>query len=155
MNGKCDNLIERIQSSGYKACIAIAGGGIGAVHAMLVHPGASRFVLDVQVPYSRDAMNAFLEESPVSYCSEDTARKMAEKALEKGACFAERVVGIACTAALRTFHDRADPDRAYLCICSVERKLCETVELEPDKRQEQDAVVSDALLSLIARFVAE
>lgn len=125
------------------------------MHDLLTHPGASRFVLDIQVPYSREAMKEYLKKPPESYCSEDTARKMAEIALENGIHIADRALGIACTAALRTLNERADADRAFLCVCSRERMFCKAIHLKPDTRQAQDEVVSDALLSLIARFVGE
>ncbi len=150
-----DNLVEAIHSSGYQACIAIAGGGVGAVQSLLVHPGASRFVLDVRIPYSREAMNDFLGQPPGSYCSGQTARAMAHSAYAYASRFSSRALGIACTAALQTRDMRTDSDRACLCVCSTKRTLCETVELEPNSRSVQDAAVSERLLALVARFVAE
>lgn len=150
-----DQRIEAIHASGFQACIVVSGGGIGAVHALLSRPGASQFVLDVRIPYSREAMTAYLGQAPATYCSEDTAKKMVHTACAHASRYTPHALGIACTAALQTLQERADPDRAHLCVCSAERILCETVELEPADRAVQDAIVSDALLSLIARFVAE
>lgn len=155
MSGPRDQLIETIHASGYQACIVVSGGGVGAVHALLTRPGAARFVLDVRIPYSREVMNAYLGQAPDAYCSEDTAQKMAQTACDHASRFTPHALGIACTAALQTLQERADPDRAHLCVCSSERILCETVQLEPADRAVQDVIVSDALLSLIARFVTE
>ncbi len=155
MDGIRENLIEVILGSGFQASFAVAGGGIGAVHALLSRPGASRFVCDVRIPYSREAMDDFLDDPPSSYCSEGAARKMAQTALEQVAPYAGRALGIACTAALQTNHERADADRAYCCVSSADRTVCEKVELEPGLRSIQDEIVSTKLLLLIARFVAE
>ena len=69
MNEQGQQLIEKIQSSGWKSVWAITGGGVGAVHCILSHAGASRFVLDVRIPYSAEALEEFLGEKP------ETARR--------------------------------------------------------------------------------
>lgn len=146
MSDQQNELIERIQSSGWKSAWAITGGGIAAVHCVLVHPGASRFVLDVRIPYSAEALEDFLGEKVASACSEETARKMAAKALEKG------TLGVACTAALRTNRERKGADRAFICIQSAEKTVCERIDLEPDSRGAQDAYLSGVLLSMVSKF---
>lgn len=150
-----DQLVEAIHTSGYQACIILTGGGVGAVHALLSRPGASRFVLDVHIPYGHKATDDLLGDVPISYCSEETAKKMAQKACAHAALHTPRALGIACTAALRTTYTREDADRAYIYILSKDRTMCHEVRLKEGTRADQDDVVSNALLSLIARFVAE
>ncbi|QBG47489.1 hypothetical protein EGM51_08830 [Verrucomicrobia bacterium S94] len=142
-----DELIERIQASGYRSVWAVTGGGITAVHAMLIHPGASRFVLDVHIPYSPEALEVFIGEKPASACSGECARKMAARALEKG------TLGIACTAALQTNRKRKGADRAYVCIQSAEKTVCRKIDLEPAARAEQDVVLSEHIIRLLAGFL--
>ena len=146
MKDEQNELIEEIHSSGWKSVWAITGGGIAAVHCIMSHPGASRFVLDVRIPYSAEALENFLGEDVDSACSEETARKMAAKALEKG------TLGVACTAALRTNRERKGADRAFICIQSAEKIVCEQIDLEPDSRGAQDAYVSGVLLSMLSKF---
>ncbi len=148
MNEREEQLIEQIQSSGWKAVWAVTGGGAGAVQAMLSHPGASRFVLDVRIPYSPEALQDFLGTKPASACSEETARRMAAKALEKG------TLGVACTAALQTNRARKGADRAFICIQSARKTVCEKIEVPPGTRTEQDAFVSGRLLTLLAEYGA-
>ncbi len=150
-----NHLVERIHASGYEACMVVSGGGIGAVHALLTRAGASRFVLDIRIPYSRAAMHDFLGTTPKSYCSEATARVMARTACNHAAQYTHHALGIACAAALRTTHEREDADRAFLCICSGEREVGLELKLSAGSREDQDVFVSNELLSLIARFVAE
>jgi nicotinamide mononucleotide (NMN) deamidase PncC len=150
-----DQWVEDIHASGYQACIIVAGGGVGAVHALLSRPGASRFVFDVRIPYGQKAMDDLLGDVPLSYCSEATAKKMAQTAFNHASRFTTQALGIACTAALQTNRERGDDDRACLCICSADRTVWQTVELSGGSREEQDALVSKELLSYIARFVAE
>ena len=139
-------MIERIHCSGWKSVWAVSGGGMAAIHRIMAHPGASRFVLDIRIPYSRAALEDFLDETPASACSEETARKMAAKALEKGS------LGVACTAALQTNRERKGADRAFICIQSAEKTVCERIELASDTRAAQDALLSDTLLSMLLEF---
>lgn len=146
MNNEKNELIEQIHSSGWKSVWAVTGGGIAAVHVILAYPGASRFILDIRIPYSREALAAYLGEPPVYACSEETARKMAAKALEKG------TLGVSCTAVLQSGSHPIEPHRAFICIQSSQKIFCERIDLEPGTRSEQDAFLSGVLLSKLAKF---
>jgi nicotinamide mononucleotide (NMN) deamidase PncC len=150
------DLIELIQSSGYQAGIVVAGGGSGAVHALLSHPGASRFIMHVQIPYSREAMNEFLGEEPDSYCSEPAVRAMAERAFEEVQGFkVNRPLGIACSAALKTNEDRGDPDRAFICFYTSEKSKVYRIVFESESRKGQEDEICRTLIEQLAHFVAD
>ena len=159
MKGEHDSLIEGIQHSGHKAAFIVTGGGSGAIHAMLAHPGASRFVLEAQIPYSPPAMFDYLGEKLDGFCSETSAQTMAERAYERALIFTlphgdeSPILGIACTAALQTTRERKGPDRAFFCIKSRKREVVHKLELGPGSRDEQEEVVSKALLNFIADFL--
>ena len=161
MKGEHDSLIEGIQHSGHKAAFIVTGGGSGAIHAMLSHPGASRFVLEAQIPYSPPAMFDYLGEKLDGFCSEIAAQTMAERAYERALIFtlsdgaAQPILGIACTAALQTTRARKGSDRAFFCIKSRKREVVYTLELAPGSRAEQEEVVSKALLDFIADFLGD
>ena len=161
MKGEHDSLIEGIQNSGHKAAFVVTGGGSGAVHALLSHPGASRFVLEAQVPYSPPAMFDYLGEKLDGFCSEIAAQTMAERAYERAMIFTlphgdeSPILGIACTAALQTTRERKGADRAFFCIKSRKRETVRKLELEPGSRAEQEEIVSTALLNFIADFLGE
>jgi len=156
-----DSLIEAIQSSGYKAALVVSGGGSGALHALLSHPGASRFVLEVQIPYSLCAMFDYLGEQPRQACSEESAVKMAERAYERAYLFSIfngkvgslqdfPILGIACTAALRTNRPRKGADRAYICIKQKRGKQTCAVNFTGGTRIAQEEVLDAVLLNMIA-----
>lgn len=159
MSGGMNSLIEGMQSSGHKAALVITGGGSGAVHALLSHPGASRFVLEVQIPYSAPAMVDYLGEEPESYCSEAAAVALAERAYERALVFTlprgdtSPILGIACTAALQTNRERKGSDRAFLCIKNQKKQQIHRLELAEGTRAEQEEVVSKALLDFVADFL--
>ena len=159
MKDEHDSVIEKVQGSGHKAAICVSGGGTGAVHALLSHPGASRFVLEAQIPYSPPAMFDYLGEKLDAYCSEDAAMRMAERAYERAMIFTLRdggglpILGIACTAALQTTRERKGADRAFFCIKSRKREAVHKLELQPGSRAEQEELVSVALMDFIAEFL--
>lgn len=161
MEGEHDNLIEEIQGSGHRAALVVSGGGSGAVHELLSHPGASRFVLETQIPYSPAAMFDYLGEKLDGFCSERAAQVMAERAYERALIFTLTddarlpILGIACTAALRTTRDRKGADRAFFCIKARKREVVRSLEVEPGTRAEQEEIVSTALLNFIAAFLGE
>ena len=159
MKGDRDSLIEGIQGSGHKAALIVTGGGSGAVHALLSHSGASRFVLEAQTPYSPPAMMDYLGEKLEGFCSEDAAKTMAERAYERAMIFTlpqglgQPILGVACTAALQTTRERKGADRAFFCIKSRNREEVRKLEPEPGSRAEQEEAVSAALLDFIAHFL--
>ena len=154
-----DALVESIHASGYKACIAVTGGGSGAVHALLSHPGASRFVLEVQIPYTQRAMFDYLGETIESACSAETARTMAGRAFERAVVFTLTepvkipILGIACTAALQTTRERRGEDRAHIHIKSRDNELARKIEFQSSDRKRQEEELGRALLESIAQFV--
>jgi nicotinamide mononucleotide (NMN) deamidase PncC len=159
MKGEHDSLIEGIQGSGHKAALIVSGGGSGAVHALLSHPGASRFMLEAQIPYSPPAIFDYLGEKLDGFCSEIAAQTMAQRAYERALIFtlsdgaAQTILGIACTAALHTTRERKGPDRAFFCIKSRKREGVHKLELVPGSRDEQEEIVSTGLLKFIAEFL--
>ena len=129
MEGDKDSLIETIQSSGFKAVIVVTGGGSGAVHALLSHPGASRFVLEAQIPYSPEALFDYLGEKLGQACSSEAASTLAQHAFERALIFSLSskasfpILGIACTSALKTNRERRGDDRAFVCIKSRKKEF--------------------------------
>ncbi len=52
-------LVERIHAAPVRACLVVAGAGARALAWLLGVPGASRTVLDAQVPYSMGALDEY------------------------------------------------------------------------------------------------
>ncbi|MCC7300574.1 MAG: CinA family protein [Verrucomicrobia bacterium] len=140
--------IERILNSGYRAAFVLTGGGSGALNALLSTPGASRFVTEAHVPYSTEALERFLGEKPEHSVSPATASKLAQTAVrgqDTG------VLGISCSAALMTDRERRGDDRAFICIKTAESEKLFILGFSKTSRAEQEALLSDWLLVLIAQ----
>ncbi len=54
------DVVEGIHSSGRKLAVVATGGGSQALSWLLNHPGASRVVLEAQVPYCDRALEDYL-----------------------------------------------------------------------------------------------
>jgi len=136
--------------------MAVCGGGSGAVHALLSCPGASRFVLEAHIPYSSEALAAYLGEVPAQACSEATARAMAAKALERAVGLrGGRPLGVACTAALQTNRVRRGADRAFLCFQTLEKTFFQRVGIASGTRAVQEEFLGGTLLGSLAGFLRE
>ena len=147
--------IERILNSGWRAVLVTTGGGSSALNALLTTPGASRFVVEAHVPYSPEALERFLGETSEHSVSSATACSLARKAFENvgQAGSLSHVMGVSCTAALQTDRERRGEDRAFICIKTVEAEKLYALCFSKTSRAEQEALLSDWLLVLIAQAV--
>lgn len=148
--------VEHIQSSGRKAVLAFSGGGAKLISALMCQAGASRFVLEIQMPYSNASLENFLGGPLESAASAETARRMAERALERATQLGagEQSLGIACTAALQTRYKRSGNDRAHLCMRSAEKMTEDYLALRGCSRGAQEEELCDFVLGAIREFVA-
>src|SRR5687768_11602450 len=96
-------LISTLHTSGWKAALAITGGGSGAIGDLLRVPGGSRLLIEAQVPYDEQALATFLGFAPAQASSADTAIAMARSARARATRLVPAgtdLVGLGATAAL-------------------------------------------------------
>lgn len=142
--------IERILNSGFRAVLVTVGGGSSALNALLTTPGASRFVVEANIPYSPEALERFLGEKPEHSVSPATAIKLAQTAVRGQNA---GVIGVSCSAALMTDRQRRGEDRAFICIKTVEAEKLYALYFSKTSRAEQEALLSAWLLVLLAQAV--
>jgi len=141
--------IERILNSGWRAVLVTTGGGSSALNALLTTPGASRFVIEAHVPYSPEALERFLGETPEQSVSPATAIKLSGVAFKSQAS-SLKSLSVSCTAALQTDRERRGEDRAFICIKTDAAEKVFALYLSRTSREEQEKLLSDWLLTLIA-----
>jgi nicotinic acid mononucleotide adenylyltransferase/nicotinamide mononucleotide (NMN) deamidase PncC len=139
-------------NSGFRAALVTAGGGSGALHALLATPGASRFVTEAHVPYSPEALERFLGEKPEHSVSPAIAIKLAEAAFKFQSSNLE-FLSIGCTAALQTDRGRRGSDRAFICVKTAGTEKLYALHLSKTSRAEQENLLSEWILILIAQTV--
>ena len=83
------NLIEQIHGDPTRVCIVVSGAGTTALAALFSVAGASRTVMEAQVPYSSAALDNYLGTRSDQYVSGNQARLMAMKAYERASALLE------------------------------------------------------------------
>lgn len=157
-------MAEEILASGHRLALVTTGGGSRAVHYLLNHPGASRAVLEVQIPYSGSALADYLATSGPHPVTADTARAMAARAFARageltagnrqgGGAPDSHLLGAACTAALATVPQRRGEDRCWLALRTPDqyRMVALSFARESSGRLEQEEVLSRTLLQALCQ----
>lgn len=115
------SVVQKIHDTPTKACLVITGAGTSAISALFAVGGASRTVIDAQVPYSRAALNRYVGVVADQHVSRQEAEIMARRAYEKAirlnepdAEIPDMVVGLSCTAAIATDRVRRGENRAHI-----------------------------------------
>ena len=146
--------VEAILHSGTRLALATTGGGSELISWLLNHPGASRAVVEAQVPYSERALAAYLAFAGPHGANEQTARDMAGRAFVRVASFAELgqdCIGVGCSAALATDRLRRGADRGYIALRLERAYRLYTLHFEKGavERLEQEEVLSRLALEAI------
>ena len=114
------DLITRIHDAPAKACLVITGAGTSAISALFGVAGASRTVIDAQIPYSVSALDRYVGTSADQHVSREEAKLMAIKAQRNAVELAnpddvhDRLIGLSCTAAIATDRLRRGENRAHI-----------------------------------------
>lgn len=146
--------VEAILRQGRPVAISFTGGGSRAVSWLFNHPGASRALIEAQIPYDEQALDAYLGRPGPHRAVEETARRLAAMARSRALRFSgdDGAVGLGASAALATDRDRKGQDRAF--IASRNEMSYEFVVVDFDKtadRLAQEEALSAILLSTLAR----
>ena len=154
MRADVADLVAGIHGAARKVVLAVAGGGSTAGAWLLAVPGASRTVLEVQVPYACEAVDDWLGGRPGSYCSAATAQQMARRARARAAWLApgEAVVGLGCTASLRSDRPKKGDHRIHVALAASAGLVSLSLRLARDRRDRatEEEVVSRLILNLLA-----
>lgn len=114
--------VQLLHDSPLMGAFAVAGGGTGFLHELLMCPGASRTVLHATVPYAFSALTDYLGGKPDRACAPATARAMAMAALQRARQLAppelarEHLFGVGLSATLATDRPHKGEHRAYLAV---------------------------------------
>ena len=147
-------LISAVHASGRKAGLAITGGGSGAIGELLRVPGGSRLLVEAQVPYDTQALEAFLGFAPAQASSADTALAMAHSMKARTSRLLPAgtdVVGLGATAALVSDRPRKGEHRFHIAVAtSVRVAHCTGVMAKGrrDRAAEEDVVARAIVLWL-------
>ena len=152
------NLIAAIHDTPTKACLVVTGAGTSAIAALFAVSGASRTVIDVQVPYSRSALDDYVGATAEQHVSKTEAALMAARAYHRAVELSEspgpndRLIGLSCTAAIATDRVRRGDNRAHIAWHDGERTATISIVLTKGARDRdgEESVCKALILSALA-----
>lgn len=155
-------LIARMHASPGLAVLAVTGGGSQALADLLTVPGASRTVLEAVVPYSAAALGTFLGDIPRQAASPETAAALAHVAYRRAMALhptgrdgrpSEPLIGVSCTAALRSDRPKKGSHRLHVGVRDAAGARVSSLVLVKDVRDRlaEERLAADLLLNALAR----
>jgi len=148
--------VQAVHAAKAQAVLYIAGGGALAVADLMCVSGASNTVLEVQMPYSRQAMAQLLGGDPPEQivCAE-TGRRLARAAFKRAVALTPvgtPIVGLAATCALVSDSPKRGQHRCCVVAHTASQVLEYSVTLRKGARSRlhEDALVSRVVLQALA-----
>lgn len=149
-------LVRRIHGSPVRVCLVVAGAGSRALAWILGEAGASRTVLDAQIPYSPPSLESYTGRKAEQHVSVEEAVIMAGVACRKAREFAGDagavVAGISCTATIATDRPKRGNHRVHVAWCREGHIRCFSLVLSKGARDRngEEEVVSRLVLMALA-----
>ena len=155
MDSEIRELVESLHSTEGMTSLVIAGAGAPAMGWILGVAGASRTVLDIQVPYASSAMIDYLGSEPGQYVSEQVALELARAAYRRAVGLREGsvpVVGLSCSATIATDRPKRGDHRCHVSTYDGTGWTTWTLTLTKGLRDRdgEDDVVSKMILNALA-----
>ena len=151
-------IIEKIQNSDIDICVNISGCGFQFLNNILKISGASKFLLNVEIPYSKLILEEFYEiKSP--YVTEENAKKLSLTSLDKFIKVKNNniLVSVGCIGTIKTYYNKRGSEKIYIHIISSNKKEY-SFEMNFKKgsdvsREEQDEKINILILTLLNNFI--
>lgn len=151
-------IIEKIQSSDIDICVNISGCGFQFLNNILKISGASKFLLNAEIPYSKLILEEFYKiKSP--YVTEENAKKLSLTSLNKFIKVKNNniLVSVGCIGTIKTYYDKKGSEKIYIYIISSNKKEYSfEMNFKKDSnvsREEQDEKINILILTLLNNFI--
>ena len=80
---KDNSILKEIIKLNYKASLVIAGGGTSTISSLLLIPGASNFILEAHIPYSKKSLERYLDCEIKTTCNTLVSIQLAKTAKKR------------------------------------------------------------------------
>ena len=151
-------IIEKIQNSDIDICVNISGCGFQFLNNILKISGASKFLLNAEIPYSKLILEKFYKiKSP--YVTEENAKKLSLTSLNKFIKVKNNniLVSVGCIGTIKTYYDKKGSEKIYIYIISSNKKEYSfEMNFKKDSnasREEQDEKINILILTLLNNFI--
>ena len=151
-------LVRCIHDTPTRVCLVVSGAGTSALASLFSVAGASRTVIEAQVPYSSAAVDSYLGSPSKQYVSREQALSLAEVAYQRASSLSVsddengRLVGLSCTAAIATDRARRGENRIHVAWFDGSKKATFSLVLKKGarEREAEEAVCSAIILNALA-----
>lgn len=146
---------KNIFASDYKINMVITGGGQSIINTIFQHPGASKTIQGMFVPYSSIMLEMYLGGWPVEqYCSEKTSQRMAQTAYRDSIIDTNTDgfnIGVGVTSSIKTSPERKGREhRFYITIIKKDVTINFYGLLNNQwTRQQQEELINNIILTLL------
>ena len=156
-------IVLAIHTSPTAAAIVVTGAGSRAVSWLMAEAGASRTVLDAQIPYARPALDEYVGARAEQHVSAVEAAAMAEEAFWRGLKLdaesrpdqigTRPVVGLACTATIATDRVKRGEHRSHVAVRTATDLLTASIVFDKGARDRdgEEEVASRLIVNLLAQ----
>jgi len=143
---------QNIINSNYQIVFVTTGGGASALSNILTTPGASNIFLEAQIPYNKKTLTEYLNKNVENSCNAITAVNLADIAFKRAINITNKkklILGVSCTAALKTLRKRKGKDRAHIAVHSHKCKFYKYISLNQQTRENQEITLSNSIIYYI------
>ncbi|MEE2884366.1 MAG: hypothetical protein VX701_01555 [Chloroflexota bacterium] len=154
METAIQTVIQRLHTVKGMASIAISGGGAQALTWLLTTAGASKTILEINTPYSRQSLSNFLgkDNPPVNL---ETAVSMAKQSYQRAISLRnknEPVTGLGCTASIISNKTKKGLHRCHIAVWNNNSVSTYSMSLIKGRRDRvgEDRIVSYLILKALA-----
>ena len=154
------NIIKQIQDSKIQLCISFSGAGFQFLNDILKLEGASKCLLNADIPYSKESLNQnFQIYEP--FITRDNTKKLAMSSLNK---FSKNnstnlIISIGCTGSLKTYYKKKGDEKAWIYfLTSDKQEYCFYLEFyrdieKPLTREFQDELINGMIMTNLHQFI--
>eukprot|EP00697_Spironema_sp_BW2_P012929 gnl/Spiro4/29635_TR14533_c0_g1_i1.p1 gnl/Spiro4/29635_TR14533_c0_g1~~gnl/Spiro4/29635_TR14533_c0_g1_i1.p1 ORF type:complete len:247 (-),score=40.27 gnl/Spiro4/29635_TR14533_c0_g1_i1:561-1253(-) len=150
-------VVEEVFAHRVKTALVLTGGGVSCVPWLLAVPGASEAIVDVSIPYHRQALAQYLGSFPDGAANQTTAIALALAALRRARSVVseqerDQCAGVACTASLVSKVPKKGAHRVFVAACRNEESVhVYSCELQKGRsRAQEDELASTVVLRALA-----
>ena len=154
------NIIKQIQDSKIQLCVSFSGAGFQFLNDILKLEGASKCLLNADIPYSKESLNQnFQIYEP--FITRDNTKKLAMSSLNKFSknISANIIISIGCMGSLKTYYKKKGDEKAWIYfLTSDKQEYCFYLEFykdieKPLTRVFQDELINGMIMTNLHEFI--
>jgi len=150
-----EKTIKRINESPVQINAIFAGAGSSFANWFLTITGSSKTLIQLNFPYSHQAVDCLLGRIPSSYVNEQISNDFANIAYENAVnlmSYKGKIIGVGCTAALISDNDKKGEHRAYVSLRTEKEMSSYTLKMHKGVRDRlgEEKLVSTFILNCLA-----